>query len=213
MRGQRQVFARGLALALIKKLTLEGDEIWVRFFDSRLHETVKIARSRPGARCRTCCRSAASAAATTARCFASCSSRSRGCAASRSGRVVVYHHHARPVPHRARADHRAPPAGVPLRHRGPAVAGRAARVRAAARSPPDRAGRRADLAHRPPAPRARHRDRRDRGRAPRDASRAPREGASDGAPHVQLDRVDRGSGRGVGPAGQVERGRARTIAS
>lgn len=45
MRGQRQVFARGLALALIKKLTLEGDEIWVRFFDSRLHETVKIARS------------------------------------------------------------------------------------------------------------------------------------------------------------------------
>jgi hypothetical protein len=45
MRGQRQVFARGLALALIKKLALEGDEVWVRFFDSRLHETVKIARS------------------------------------------------------------------------------------------------------------------------------------------------------------------------
>jgi hypothetical protein len=45
MRGQRQVFARGPALALIKKLTLEGDEIWVRFFDSRLHETIKIARS------------------------------------------------------------------------------------------------------------------------------------------------------------------------
>ena len=45
MRGQRQVFARGLALALIKKLTLEGDEIWVRFFDSRLHETIKIGRS------------------------------------------------------------------------------------------------------------------------------------------------------------------------
>ncbi len=45
MRGQRQVFARGLALALIKKLTLEGDEIWVRFFDSRLHETMKISRS------------------------------------------------------------------------------------------------------------------------------------------------------------------------
>jgi hypothetical protein len=43
MRGQRQVFARGLALALMKKLTLEGDEIWVRFFDSRLHETIKIA--------------------------------------------------------------------------------------------------------------------------------------------------------------------------
>lgn len=45
MRGQRQVFARGLALALIKKLTLEGDEIWVRFFDSRMHETIKINRS------------------------------------------------------------------------------------------------------------------------------------------------------------------------
>jgi len=45
MRGQRQVFGRGLALALIKKLTLEGDEIWVRFFDSRLHETIKIGRS------------------------------------------------------------------------------------------------------------------------------------------------------------------------
>jgi hypothetical protein len=45
MRGQRQVFGRGLALALIKKLTLEGDEIWVRFFDSRMHETVKIGRS------------------------------------------------------------------------------------------------------------------------------------------------------------------------
>ena len=49
MRGQRQVFARGLALALIKKLTLEGDEIWVRFFDSRLHETIKIGALGPGA--------------------------------------------------------------------------------------------------------------------------------------------------------------------
>ena len=45
MRGQRQVFARGLGLALIKKLTLEGDEIWVRFFDSRMHETIKVGRS------------------------------------------------------------------------------------------------------------------------------------------------------------------------
>lgn len=45
MRGQRQVFARGLALALVKKLTLQGDEVWLRFFDSRLHETMKIARS------------------------------------------------------------------------------------------------------------------------------------------------------------------------
>ncbi|MCE9577755.1 MAG: hypothetical protein K8W52_31770 [Deltaproteobacteria bacterium] len=45
MRGQRQVFARGLALTLVKKLSLEGDEVWFRFFDARLHETVKITRS------------------------------------------------------------------------------------------------------------------------------------------------------------------------
>jgi hypothetical protein len=45
MRGQRQVFARGLALTLAKKLSLEGDEVWLRFFDSRLHETVKVSRS------------------------------------------------------------------------------------------------------------------------------------------------------------------------
>jgi hypothetical protein len=45
MRGARQVFARGLALTLLKKLSLEGDEIWMRFFDSRLHEPVKVTRS------------------------------------------------------------------------------------------------------------------------------------------------------------------------
>jgi hypothetical protein len=45
MRGQRQVFARGLALTLVKKLSLEGDEIWLRFFDSRLHELIKVTRS------------------------------------------------------------------------------------------------------------------------------------------------------------------------
>src|SRR5258706_2704970 len=45
MRGQRQVFARGLALTLTKKLSLEGDEVWLRFFDSRLHETIKVSRS------------------------------------------------------------------------------------------------------------------------------------------------------------------------
>ncbi|MBT8492899.1 MAG: hypothetical protein KJO07_07540 [Deltaproteobacteria bacterium] len=44
MRGQRQVFARGLALTLVKKLSLQGDEIWMRFFDSRLHELVKLTR-------------------------------------------------------------------------------------------------------------------------------------------------------------------------
>jgi hypothetical protein len=45
MRGQRQVFARGLALTLVKKLSLEGDELWLRFFDSRLHELVKAPRA------------------------------------------------------------------------------------------------------------------------------------------------------------------------
>lgn len=45
MRGQRQVFARGLALALAKKLVLQGDEVWLRFFDSRLYDVVKVART------------------------------------------------------------------------------------------------------------------------------------------------------------------------
>ncbi len=45
MRGKRQVFARGLALTLVKKLTLEGDEVWLRFFDSRLHELIKVSRT------------------------------------------------------------------------------------------------------------------------------------------------------------------------
>jgi hypothetical protein len=44
MRGVRQVFARGLALTLSKKLSLQGDEVWLRFFDSRLHDLVKIQR-------------------------------------------------------------------------------------------------------------------------------------------------------------------------
>lgn len=45
MRGKRSVFARGLALTLIKKLTLKGEEVLFRFFDSRLYETQ---RARPG---------------------------------------------------------------------------------------------------------------------------------------------------------------------
>ncbi|MEO6954543.1 MAG: hypothetical protein ABI321_22285, partial [Polyangia bacterium] len=42
MRGVRQVFARGLALTLAKKLTLAGDEVWLRFFDSRLYDVQKV---------------------------------------------------------------------------------------------------------------------------------------------------------------------------
>jgi hypothetical protein len=38
MRGQRSTFARGMALAAAKKLTLSGEEVVVRFFDSRLYE-------------------------------------------------------------------------------------------------------------------------------------------------------------------------------
>lgn len=45
MRGDRQVFARGLAIALAKKLQLAGEEVWLRFFDSRLYE---VHRARPG---------------------------------------------------------------------------------------------------------------------------------------------------------------------
>jgi hypothetical protein len=45
MRGEREVFARGLAIALAKKLQLAGEEVWLRFFDSRLYE---VQRARPG---------------------------------------------------------------------------------------------------------------------------------------------------------------------
>jgi hypothetical protein len=44
MRGTRQVFARGLALALCKKLSLLGGEVWFRFFDSRLYERMDVGR-------------------------------------------------------------------------------------------------------------------------------------------------------------------------
>lgn len=42
MRGERDVFARGLALTLCKKLTLQGNEVWLRFFDSRLYDILRI---------------------------------------------------------------------------------------------------------------------------------------------------------------------------
>jgi hypothetical protein len=38
MRGRRSVFARGLALTLTKKLLLRGEDVDLRFFDSRLYE-------------------------------------------------------------------------------------------------------------------------------------------------------------------------------
>jgi hypothetical protein len=47
MRGAREVFARGLALALAKKLSLvagRGSEVWLRFFDSRLHPRLDLGR-------------------------------------------------------------------------------------------------------------------------------------------------------------------------
>jgi hypothetical protein len=47
MRGTRQVFARGLALALCKKLSLLGGEVWLRFFDSRLYDRLDVGRA-PG---------------------------------------------------------------------------------------------------------------------------------------------------------------------
>ncbi len=39
MRGDRQVFARGIALATAKKLVLEGEDVAIRFFDARLYES------------------------------------------------------------------------------------------------------------------------------------------------------------------------------
>ncbi|MBC7173941.1 MAG: hypothetical protein H5U40_15985, partial [Polyangiaceae bacterium] len=45
MRGRRSVFARGLALTLTKKLLLRGEDVDLRFFDSRLYEPQ---RARPG---------------------------------------------------------------------------------------------------------------------------------------------------------------------
>jgi hypothetical protein len=46
MRGLRTVFARGLALALAKKMTLRGEDVWLRFFDSRLYERQELISSR-----------------------------------------------------------------------------------------------------------------------------------------------------------------------
>ncbi len=46
MRGLRTVFARGLALALCKKMTLKGEQVWLRFFDSRLYERQELTASR-----------------------------------------------------------------------------------------------------------------------------------------------------------------------
>jgi len=43
MRGAREVFARGLAVALAKKLSLMGNLVWLRFFDSRMHRRVPAA--------------------------------------------------------------------------------------------------------------------------------------------------------------------------
>jgi hypothetical protein len=42
MRGVRQVFARGLALTLAKKMALQGDEVWLRFFDACLHDVQRV---------------------------------------------------------------------------------------------------------------------------------------------------------------------------
>ena len=46
MRGLRTVFARGLGLALAKKMTLRGETVWLRFFDSRLYERQELKSNR-----------------------------------------------------------------------------------------------------------------------------------------------------------------------
>jgi hypothetical protein len=45
MRGAREIFARGLALALAKKLLLQGGDVWLRFFDSRLSPKFDLTRA------------------------------------------------------------------------------------------------------------------------------------------------------------------------
>jgi hypothetical protein len=46
MRGQRSVFARGLALTLVKKLMLRGEDVYLRFFDSRLYDAMHARHGR-----------------------------------------------------------------------------------------------------------------------------------------------------------------------
>ncbi len=48
MRGVREVFARGLALALCKRLALLGESVMLRFFDSRLYDGVRVGASGSG---------------------------------------------------------------------------------------------------------------------------------------------------------------------
>jgi hypothetical protein len=49
MRGEREIFARGLAIALGKKLQLGGEEVGMRFFDSRLYDVQRGRGSLPAA--------------------------------------------------------------------------------------------------------------------------------------------------------------------
>jgi len=48
MRGDRTTFARGVAIALAKRLELEGEEARIRFFDARLYEPFGGALARGG---------------------------------------------------------------------------------------------------------------------------------------------------------------------
>jgi len=48
MRGQRAVFARGLALTLMKKLMLRGEDVYLRFFDSKLYDVTHARALRGG---------------------------------------------------------------------------------------------------------------------------------------------------------------------
>lgn len=45
MRGSRSIFARGLALTLIKRLVGLGEDVELRFFDSRTYEAVRVTGS------------------------------------------------------------------------------------------------------------------------------------------------------------------------
>jgi hypothetical protein len=156
MRGKRQVFARGLALTLVKKLGLEGDEVWLRFFDSRLHEVVKAR--------------AGGFPVPYLLSFRSERGRNYGkvfrqlllelTRLRRASAAAWSSHHPRPVSHPDRAGRGAGRAGVPVRHHHPAVVAGDPGVAAVPAPAPDRREHPAGVAGGPPRSGARHRERR-----------------------------------------------------
>ena len=98
MRGVRQVFARGLALTLAKKLALQGDEVWLRFFDSRLYDTQKVTAGRASPRPYLLCFQS-ERGRNYAKVFRQLLARAAAAAARGAAADRGLHHHPRAVPH------------------------------------------------------------------------------------------------------------------